>query len=100
MTGTFRFDELETLSTDGRWAIWTAYEGEATVNGAGQIIEIKVLARDTKTGESRLIPIHKEDGDIWTDIVRSLGIRYVEQITEAANDVRIARTIREYARPE
>ena len=34
MTGTFQFDELETITSDGRYAIWTAYEGEATVDAA------------------------------------------------------------------
>ena len=102
VTGTFRFDELETITSDGRYAIWTAYEGEATVDGAGNIIGLKVLARDRCAGPGRFcsVPICPDDGDIWTDIVRSLGATHQDQIAEAAAEVRIARTIREPQRAE
>lgn len=94
--GRFTFDELEIISADGRIAYWTAYEGQAEVDGNGNVTEIKLLGKDRRTQDVGYYPIFREDGDIWVDIVRSLGITYADQIAEAVSELRVARRIREY----
>lgn len=82
----FRFDELNIL-TSTKWRLHSQYSGTARVDGRGQIVDL-TIASTSPTGERRQMPVEAEDGQLYSDLVRTLRVDYADQILEAMDDWR------------